>query len=71
MLLFHTTSAAAYHIGTKGAAWGAAEKAQWLAERTIKRSYADEVLAKLDALRTASHCAFSAAPQAAPLVPMW
>ena len=52
MMLLHSAAVSAYHIGTKGAAWGAAEKAQWLAERTIKRSYADEVLAKLDALRT-------------------
>ena len=49
MMLLHSAAVSAYHIGTKGAAWGAAEKAQWLAERTIKRSYADEVLAKLDA----------------------
>lgn len=37
-----------YPIGEPGTPWGKAEKAQWLARQSIKRSYADEVLAKLD-----------------------
>lgn len=33
-------------------AWGSTEKANWLNEQIIKRSYKDEVLAKIDKLRT-------------------
>ena len=40
-----------YRIGTPGKPWGEAEKQQWFDERTIERSYRDEVLAKLDALK--------------------
>ena len=40
-----------YPIGTPNQPWGAAEKAQWLARQRVQRSYADEVLAKIDALR--------------------
>lgn len=40
-----------YPIGTLGQAWGEAERALWLKRAgTIKRSYADEVLAKLKPL---------------------
>jgi len=39
-----------YPIGTPGKKWGDNEKAAWLVEQNIKRSYADEVVAKLDAL---------------------
>lgn len=38
-------------IGIPGQPWGRGEKVQWLVEQTIKRSYADEVLAKVDRLR--------------------
>lgn len=38
-------------IGTPGQPWGNAEKAQWRALQVKKRSYADEVVAKIDALR--------------------
>lgn len=38
-------------IGTAGVPWGAAEKAQWRTLQTKKRSYADEVVARIDALR--------------------
>lgn len=41
-----------YPIGTPGQAWGAAEVAQWRARQVRQRSYADDVLAPLDALRT-------------------
>lgn len=40
-----------YHIGTVGQPWGDAEKAQWLSEQTIKRSYAEQVLPAIEALR--------------------
>ena len=40
-----------YPIGTPNQPWGAAEKAQWLARQRVQRSYAGEVLAKIDALR--------------------
>ncbi len=38
-------------IGTAGQPWGAADIAQWRALLIRKRSYADDVLAKIDALR--------------------
>lgn len=37
-------------IGTLGQQWGDAEKAQWFSEQTIKRSYQDEVISKIEAL---------------------
>jgi hypothetical protein len=40
-----------YPIGTPGKPWGAEEKALWLSQQIIKRSYADEVLVKLEALK--------------------
>lgn len=42
-----------YPIGEFGKKWQDVEKAQWLANQQIKRSYADDVLSQLDAL--ASH----------------
>ena len=41
----------AYPIGTPGVAWEAAERATWLASRTIQRSYKEEVLDKLEQLK--------------------
>jgi len=38
-------------IGTPGQPWGAAEKTEWLSRQARRRSYADEVLARIDALR--------------------
>ncbi|MCO5055904.1 M14 family metallocarboxypeptidase [Thermomonas sp.] len=38
-------------IGTQGQPWGDAEKRQWRALQSKKRGYADEVLARIDALR--------------------
>jgi len=38
-----------YPIGTPGTPWGDAERAAWLARQQIKRSYADEVVAPLQA----------------------
>ena len=40
-----------YPIGVPGKKWGADEKAAWLAEQRIRRSYKEEVLIKLDALK--------------------
>ncbi|MBT8063197.1 MAG: M14 family metallocarboxypeptidase [Gammaproteobacteria bacterium] len=40
-----------YPIGTPGQAWGNAEKAEWLARQRVKRSYADEVIIRIDGLR--------------------
>ncbi|MBT1450365.1 M14 family metallocarboxypeptidase [Glaciecola sp. XM2] len=39
-----------YAIGTAGKPWGDAEKQQWRALQTIKRSYREEVLSKLNGL---------------------
>ena len=38
-----------YPIGTPGTPWGDAERATWLARQQIRRSYADEVVAPLQA----------------------
>ena len=40
-----------YPIGTPGQAWGAAERDQWRARQVRQRSYADDVLARIDRLR--------------------
>lgn len=40
-----------YPIGTPGLPWGSAEKAQWLGRQVRQRSYAEDVLRPLDALR--------------------
>ncbi|WP_120512171.1 M14 family metallopeptidase [Photobacterium salinisoli] len=40
-----------YPIGTPGQKWTMKEKAEWLAQLTIKRSYLDEVVTKIDALK--------------------
>jgi len=40
-----------YPIGTPGQPWGEDEKAQWLASIQPQRSYRDEVINKIDALR--------------------
>lgn len=44
------TNSDSYPIGTPGTPWGDAEKAQWLANQSVKRSYQDEVLSKLEPL---------------------
>lgn len=46
-----TAATTTYPIGTPGVAWGDAEKAQWRASQCRQRSYADEVVSKIDALR--------------------
>lgn len=40
-----------FPIGTAGQPWGDAEKAEWFNTRTIQRSYKDEVLTKIEALK--------------------
>lgn len=40
----------AFPIGTPGQPWGDAEKRQWLEQTTIKRSYSEEVVPKIQAL---------------------
>ena len=40
-----------YPIGTPGKAWGESEKAAWFAAQSVKRVYADEVVAKIEALK--------------------
>ncbi|MDV6249704.1 M14 family metallocarboxypeptidase [Vibrio sp. EA2] len=40
-----------YPIGTPGQPWGEPERKAWLAEREVKRSYQEEVVSKIDALR--------------------
>ena len=39
-----------YPIGTPGVAWGAAEKARWLARQRKLRSYADDVVTRIERL---------------------
>jgi len=39
-----------YPIGTPGIAWGEAERAQWRAQQISKRSYTNEVVARIDRL---------------------
>ncbi len=40
----------AYPIGTAGKKWANMEKQQWLEQQSIKRSYQDEVVSKIEAL---------------------
>jgi hypothetical protein len=39
-----------YPIGTPGQKWGASERSEWLSRQKARRSYADEVLARLERL---------------------
>ena len=41
---------AAYPIGTPGVAWGAPERAQWLSRQRKLRSYADDVVTRIERL---------------------
>jgi hypothetical protein len=40
-----------YPVGTLGKPWGAKERAEWLSRQTIKRTYKEEVLSKLENLK--------------------
>ncbi|NUS38844.1 MAG: M14 family metallocarboxypeptidase [Lysobacter sp.] len=42
---------APYPVGTPGQPWGEAEKAAWRSRQVVRRRYADEVVAAIDALR--------------------
>ena len=46
------TTSAPYPIGTPGTPWGPAEVAAWLAKQIRHRSYRDDVLSAVDALRS-------------------
>lgn len=41
-----------YPIGTAGIPWGSDERARWLSQQNKQRSYTDDVLSRLDTLRT-------------------
>ncbi len=41
-----------YSIGELGQPWGNKEKAQWLAQQSVKRSYQEQVVSKITALAT-------------------
>lgn len=45
------TASSFYSIGTPGQPWGDAEFAEWRARQSKQRSYADDVLSSVDALR--------------------
>ena len=45
------TTPAPYPIGTPGIAWGPAERAAWLDRQKVLRSYADDVLSRIEPLR--------------------
>jgi len=45
-----------YPIGEPNKPWGAAEKAQWLSQQSIKRSYFDEVLVKISSMAHEFNC---------------
>jgi len=47
-----TSTLAFVPIGTPGQPWAAAEKAEWLSQQVRHRSYADEVLARIESLRS-------------------
>lgn len=40
-----------YGIGTPGKKWAEEEKSEWFARQKVKRSYSEEILAKLEALK--------------------
>ena len=60
-----------YPIGTPGQKWGEKEKAEWLLQQEVRRSYADEVVAKLERLKdhftVEPYGALSHAPERYPL----
>ena len=41
-----------YPIGIPGKKWGADQRAEWLALQSVKRRYSEEVLLKLEALKS-------------------
>ena len=47
----HMNLQTTYHIGTPGQKWGQIERDLWLQEQSVKRSYQEEVLDKLEPLK--------------------
>ena len=47
-----TTTPAPYPIGTPGRPWGESERAEWLSQQHVQRSYAADVLSVIDTLRS-------------------
>ncbi|KAJ1485742.1 hypothetical protein T484DRAFT_1745943 [Baffinella frigidus] len=43
-----------YPVGVAGTSWGLDDRKAWLARQVNQRSYAEEVLAKIEALKTSS-----------------
>ena len=50
----HVTTAHFYPIGTPGQPWGDQERAQWRASQKASRSYAVDVLARIESLRAST-----------------
>ena len=46
------TAPVQYPIGIPGNPWGTVEKSAWLSRQIRRRSYVDEVLAKIELMRT-------------------
>ncbi len=46
------TQQQSYPIGTSGQPWGATERELWLSQQTIKRSYQEQVITKINALKS-------------------
>ena len=46
----------AYPIGTPGSPWGENEKAEWLKQQTVKRSYQEEVVSRLNGANAYFDC---------------
>lgn len=71
-LFFLMAESRAYHIGTPGKTWGAAERAQWLSERKVARSYKELVRTRIEALEdrfdVEAYGALSANPERYPLL---
>ena len=44
------TSVKEHTIGTPGIPWGSEEKTIWLAQQTIKRSYQQQVVSRIEAV---------------------
>jgi len=49
---------ASYRIGTPGKPWGEAEKDQWRTQTQVQRSYRDEVVSKLETLKSDKNSVF-------------
>lgn len=65
------SDAQVYPIGTPGRKWGSEERAEWLRQQQVRRSYADEVVARVenlgDRFTVESYGALSHMPERYPL----